>query len=70
MHCEADRVMTISGKCSDNFCASIGDKEYDGYVPDDIGVGSDDYINFKFCLECGFLQGEYPLKKTSIEKQK
>jgi hypothetical protein len=39
----------------------------DGYVPSDIGIGGDDYIDFIYCLECGQIQDEFPLTITSIE---
>jgi len=39
----------------------------DGYVPDDIGVGDDeDYISLQYCLECGKVQGEFPIENPEF----
>jgi len=37
--CESDRVANFGGKCSDMFNLQIGDKEHDGYVLGDFGIG-------------------------------
>lgn len=34
---------------------------HDGYVPDGLGIGGGDYLNFSFCLDCGQMQGEFPV---------
>jgi hypothetical protein len=39
-----------------------GCTEGDNYVSLGIGVGGGDYIEFKFCLECGQIQGEWPVE--------
>jgi hypothetical protein len=46
----------------------LGDSRMNGYVPSDMGIGGDDYIDFKWCLECGQLQGKFPLPGAGIEK--
>jgi hypothetical protein len=60
-------VLDASGKCSDCFGCSIGDSEHDGYVPEDIGLGGGDYIDIKICLNCGQVQGKFPLPKSKLE---
>lgn len=60
--CESNIIMNVSAKTSDMFNASIGNLDYDGYVPTDIGIGGSDYIQFSYCLECGQIQGEFPVK--------
>jgi hypothetical protein len=65
--CEGERIVNINAKCSDLCFASIGDKEKDGYVPDDMGVGGGDYVEFSMCLECGQVQGNFPLPKSRLE---
>ena len=42
---------------------------HDGYVPEDIGCGENDYIEFKYCLDCGQMQGKWPKPETEIEKK-
>ena len=74
--CGSNRIMSISGKTSDMFNCSYGNLEYDGYVPNKIVIGDDgygDYIKFSFCLECGRIQGNFPISdarvKTAIQKE-
>jgi hypothetical protein len=65
--CKSERIVNISGKVSDLCFARIGDHEHDGYVPDDLGVGGGDYLDFGLCLDCGQLQGEFPREPTELE---
>jgi hypothetical protein len=55
--------MSIHGHCRDCFSATFKNQEYNGYVstPDDI-VGSGDDVEFDFCLECGKIQAEFPVR--------
>jgi hypothetical protein len=46
----------------------MGDRELVGYVPTDMGVGGDDYVEFTFCLHCGQIQSEFPRKTTALER--
>lgn len=66
--CNSKRVMSIGSKCSDNFNADCENGEYLGYVPDDLGVGNGDYIEFSYCMDCGKLQGKFPLPISNLEK--
>lgn len=68
--CKSKRVASINAKCSDLCCWSIGDKYHDGYVPKDIGFKDKygDYVEFDYCLDCGQIQGKFPLPLTAIEK--
>lgn len=52
------------------FNCSIGDKEHDGYVLEDIGLGGryGDYVSGKLCLNCGQMQGTWPLPTTELEQ--
>jgi hypothetical protein len=65
--CESHRVASVSGKTSDLNFVSLGNQERDGYLPDDMGIGGGDYIEFDYCLDCGFLDGEWPLAPTTME---
>lgn len=65
--CKSGRVVEITSKCSDCFHATIGEKEHDGYVPYDIGIGGGDYVEFSYCLDCGKIQGTFPLEQSKIE---
>lgn len=49
------------------FSGTAKDRDYDGYVPTDVGIGGGDYIRFEYCLECGQIQGEFPVPDPPIE---
>ena len=67
--CNSDKVIDINGKTSDCFILSYGDREYDGYVPSDIGLGDDsDCIIMEYCLNCGQIQGKFPISDEAIEE--
>lgn len=66
--CNSERVIDIYGKTSDLFGASISEKEYEGYVPFDLGVGGGDDISFRYCADCGQIQGTFPLPVTELEQ--
>lgn len=68
--CKSERVLGISGKCSDCCFASIGGgKEKDGYVPSIKPIGGGDYVTFKVCLDCGQMQGTFPVPLTELEEE-
>jgi hypothetical protein len=39
-----------------------------GYVPDDLGIGGGDDVHFAYCLDCGQIQGTFPLPPTRLEE--
>ena len=65
--CNSERTAEVGGKCSDLCGVSIGDYSHDGYVPRDMGIGGGDYISFDYCLDCGQIQGTFPLGKCQLE---
>lgn len=67
--CGSERLCVVQAKCSDMFSAQVGEAEYDGYVPDDLGISDGDYVEFTYCLDCGKIQGTWPLPETEMEKQ-
>lgn len=60
--CGSDRIASVTAKCSDCCYVELGSAHHDGYVPGDIGIGGGDYVEFKYCLECGQIQGPWPQK--------
>ena len=66
--CSSPRLVKISAKCADRFYAETSEKEYDGYVPYDLGIGGGDYVTFSYCLRCGQIQGTWSLAETGIEQ--
>lgn len=67
-NCKSNRVAEIGGKCSDRFHAYVNGRETSGYVPKDLGIGGGDYMEFNLCLDCGQVQGKFPLPPTSMER--
>lgn len=69
-NCQSNRIVEVSGKCSDLCLVKMGEKQYGGYAPDDMVIGTDDgdYLEFNFCLNCGKIQGQFPLETTKLEK--
>jgi len=49
------RILHITGKCSDCSFTSIPhlDVEHEGYVPESLGIGGDDYIKIAIDLDTG-----------------
>lgn len=45
----------------------MGDVTKHGYVPDDMGVGGGDYVDIDLCLNCGRVQGTFPLPPCGLE---
>jgi hypothetical protein len=65
--CESDRILEICGKTRDLCWASFKDQEQEqGYVPCGFNVddGTGDYLEFALCLQCGQVQGKWPVKKN------
>ena len=65
--CGSERIAEVGGKVSDLCYIAIGEQEHDGYVPQDMGIGGGDYLDFDFCLNCGQIQGMFPLPRTKLE---
>jgi len=65
--CKSGRIMSFGCKCSDMANWSVGDSEGDGYVPEDIGIGGGDYVDLSYCMDCGQIQGEFPLPPSEVE---
>jgi hypothetical protein len=68
--CKSIRVASFSAKSSDLNHVSLGELQHNGYVPEGFGIGDGDYVEFEFCLDCGQLQGTFPLAKTELEGAK
>jgi len=68
--CRNNRIATISAKCSDLCNVSIipAKKSHTGYVPDSLGIGGGDYVEFSYCLDCGQMQGDFPISVKDAEE--
>jgi hypothetical protein len=67
--CDSERVADINAKCGDLVTGGLVTKSFNGEVPEGFGIGGGDYVNFCFCLDCGKIQGDFPLPPTEIEEQ-
>lgn len=66
-NCNSSRIVYVQAKASDLFSVSLDEKCKDGYLPYDLGIGGGDYLEMKYCLNCGQIQGNFPLKRTELE---
>lgn len=67
--CGSTRIIAISGHCVDCFNAQYGKVDYNGYVPEGIGIGGGDDIELRYCLECGQIQDKFPIVEKIVLKQ-
>ena len=67
--CNSQRVAYVSGKTSDMCSVGVEGYSMDGGVPDDMNIGRGDYIYFSFCMECGQIQGTWPLPTCELEEK-
>lgn len=64
--CDSERIFSISAKSSDlNFCEFNG-KKHDGYAPLVKNVCSGDYVDISVCLDCGKVQGKFPVEDPEM----
>ena len=75
--CNSTRIARISAKVSD-MCQStmVNSPDYEPddfeYVPTDMNIHAphdSDVMEFKLCLNCGTVQGQWPLPETKLERQ-
>lgn len=66
--CDSKRILRVSSKPSDCSSVTLGDVSHDGYLPKDLGIGGGDYVEFNLCLDCGKVQGKFPLPQCALEK--
>lgn len=67
--CSSNRIMKLSGKCSDMASYQIPHANLDihGSVPY-LGIFGGDYISFNVCLDCGQIQKWIPVSDEDIEE--
>ncbi len=65
--CKSERIINVNGNIS-NICDHYkGNVHYDK-VPCNIGIGGDDYITINYCLQCGKIYGDFPVKDPEFDK--
>lgn len=60
--CSSDRIGYVDGKTADRCFYTYKDIGHDGYVPKAVGIEGGDYIGLRYCLECGQIQGSFPVQ--------
>lgn len=65
--CSSARVLSVNAHGRDCNYFSVLGHSHDGYVPSDLGIGCGDDVEFSMCLECGQVQGVFPIKETRLE---
>ena len=65
--CQSTRMAYILARCSDMCSVDLAGRHSHGYVPRDLGIGGGDDVQLRYCLDCGQLQGRFPLPPTNIE---
>lgn len=69
--CGSERIVNIDGKTSDMFSMSFDGETKDGYVPNNLFFGKDnygDYMTVEFCADCGKIQAEFPISNACLKK--
>lgn len=67
--CGSNRIVNVTGKTSDLCFISYEDLEHDGYVPSNLNIGGGDYLEFSMCLDCGRIQGKFPITDEALHKE-
>ena len=68
--CGSDRVASIQGKSSDLSDFGYQGWEHSGYLPYVDNICGGDYIEFSVCLECGQVQGNFPVSDEGINEKR
>ncbi len=65
--CSGSRLARILAHCSDMCSVDLAGQHLHDYVPRDLGIGGGDDVNFDYCLDCGQIQGAFPLPPAEME---
>jgi len=70
-NCDSEKIIDVSGKCSDRFNACLQNKDLveNDYVDSNLGIGEGDYMEFEYCANCGMIQGKFPLDLSEFEDE-
>lgn len=64
--CNSNRMVIVSGKVSDMCYVEYMDAIHQGDVPSGLNIGSGDYIELNICMNCGKVQGQYPIVEINL----
>ena len=66
--CRSPRLALVLARCSDMCSIDLAGKHTHGYVPRGLGIGGGDDVQFRYCLDCGQIQGTFPIPPTALEQ--
>jgi len=71
--CNSGRILDVNahGRDCNHFALQLSTgeiSEHEGYVPGELGVGCGDDVEFTVCLDCGQMQGDWPLPATALDR--
>lgn len=67
--CNSSRVAKVNAKCDDRCIFAIDYRRQSDYVPRKAGLGAGgDYLQMDYCLNCGQIQGNFPVPILDIEQ--
>jgi hypothetical protein len=65
--CGGLRLARVLAHCMDMAGVDLAGRHRSGYLPRDLGIGGED-VRFAYCLDCGQIQGRFPLPPTGMEE--
>jgi len=69
--CNSDRIVSISAKCNDMFTAEVKHLKFnaEGYANSNLNISTNgDYVDFEMCVECGKIQGDFPISDETLKE--
>lgn len=66
--CSSERVLFVQSHADDRQFWILNGNSGEGYLPYDFGIGGGDDVTMNLCLDCGQVQGKFPLPKTEMEQ--
>ena len=64
--CKSERLLNVNAKCNDCCDVYYKDESLVGYVPRNLQIGGGDCIEFVLCMECGQVQGKFPIPEEEV----
>jgi hypothetical protein len=66
--CSSARLARVLAHCSDMCSVDLAGRHLHDYVPPDLGIGGGDDVQLDYCLDCGQIQGKFPLPMARMEE--
>jgi hypothetical protein len=66
--CCSHRLASIIAKTGEYCVIEISNKRQLGPVPREMNIGGDEYLEFRYCLDCGQVQGIFPVPPIALEQ--